>query len=418
MSDRISEARKKYTWTVVLAIFLCTMVNYLDRVNISVTAPVMSKEYGWDTTSLGLIFSSFFWGYFLLQLPGGWLSDKFGGGRLLFGSSLLWAVFTFLTAIPSNLIVLSGVRAALGAGEAVNFPAQTAFIGRHLPKRMVSRIMGFNFSAIALGPFIGTPLSVYFMTNWGWRSVFYAMGAMSLAWALFWFWLTRWAGMTDETVTSVNQGEAMQARASEAIFEKPLTKVEVWGSSMSWYCCSYVFYFFAFWLPTYFVKARGMSVEQMAGFATIPWLVLFFTMNVAGHVVDIIKQKSAHSIFWRRMIFAAGFAWAAVFIFPLQHATTGGGAVLLICVAFMGLGWSWPVAFALPIEYAPAKAGVVTGFMNAWGQVAGITAPLITGAVIAGGNWEWAFIITAFISIMGTALVAGTSHYSTGVRRA
>src|ERR1039458_8693831 len=107
----MSESRNRYSWIVVLAIFLGTMINYLDRVNISVTAPIMSTEYGWNTANLGIIFSSFFWGYFLLQLPGGWLADRYGGGRLLFGSSLLWTIFTFLTAFPSNLIVLSGVRA-------------------------------------------------------------------------------------------------------------------------------------------------------------------------------------------------------------------------------------------------------------------------------------------------------------------
>ncbi len=408
----MSDSKKTYGRLVIVAIFLCTMVNYLDRVNISVTAPMMSKEYGWDTTRLGIVFSSFFWGYFLLQLPGGWLADRYGGRRILFGSSLLWAVFTFLTAFPSNLLGLSAVRAGLGAAEAPNFPALTPFIARHLPKHLVSRILGFNFSAIALGPFVGTPFAAFCVIHWGWRSVFYTFAGMSLIWAVLWIWVTNRAGMTDATGAEAEPDAA--AGTGQAIFEKPFSKLEVWGSSVAWYCTSYVFYFFVLWLPTYFMKVRGMSAAEMAGFATVPWLVLFITMNVAGYFVDIVKQRSKHSIFWRRMIFAGGFAWSAVFLFPLQHATTSTEAVALICIAFLGLGWTWPVAFALPIEYAPAKAGVVTGFMNSWGQIAGISAPIITGAVIAGGTWGMAFFITAAVSLLGTVLVAGTSHYSTG----
>src|SRR5215218_3596114 len=99
---------------LVVVIFLCTLVNYIDRVNISVTAPAMIEEYGWDSKSLGVVFSSFFWGYLLLQMPSGWLVDRFGGRRIMFGSTVLWAAFTALTALPRSIAGLSVVRALLG----------------------------------------------------------------------------------------------------------------------------------------------------------------------------------------------------------------------------------------------------------------------------------------------------------------
>jgi len=411
----VNTSKRAASWLIVFMLFMGALVNYIDRVNISVTAPMMIKEYGWDTASLGIVFSSFFWGYFLLQIPAGWLADKYGGRRILFGSSILWAALTFLTAFPGNIFGLTAVRAMLGASEASNNPAQASFIGRHLPRALVGRIQGFTHSAISLGPLIATPLAVYCITQWGWRSVYYVFAGLSLLWALAWFWTTKATGMTDDAVAERGAKELAEARTKDGIFENPLSRAEVWGSSMAWFNNSYVFYFFLFWLPTYFVKARGMSVQEMAGLATIPWLVLFCTMNFGGWVVDVIKRKSKHSIFWRRMVFAGGFVWSAIFIYPLQSVETSGQAVVLISLAFLGLGWTWPVASALPIEYAPRKAGLITGFMNSWGQVAGIVAPIITGAVIAGGKWDKAFLVAAVISLLGALLVAIPSRYSTGV---
>jgi fucose permease len=169
------------------------------------------------------------------------------------------------------------------------------------------------------------------------------------------------------------------------------------------------------WLPTYFIKARGLSVQDMAIFSTIPWACLFVAMNVMGYLVDWVKNNVKHNIFWRRMILAVGLAWTAIFVFLMQGATTAGTAVIYLCIAFVGLATSWPVAWALPIDYAGPKAGIVAGFMNSWGQVAGITTPLIIGYLIAGGQWENAFYYAAAAAIVGTLVIVFTGKYSTGV---
>jgi ACS family glucarate transporter-like MFS transporter len=411
-----NDKAKPYGW-IIFAIFLCTVVNYVDRVNISIAAPEMIKEYGWSTAKLGVVFSSFFWGYLILQLPMGWLADKYGGRRILFGSAVSWAVFTLMTAFPSSILGLSTVRAALGAGEAANFPAQASFIGRFLPKRLVSRIQAFNLSAMTVGALAATPLAVYAMTHWGWRSVFYLFAGLSLLWGVWWMWLTTRAGMTDDAhIESASDKPQAADVEREAIFENPLRRLEVWGSSLVWYSGAYVFYFFLMWLPTYFVKARGLSPREMASVVTITWSVLFVMMNVAGYLVGLVRQRCVHNIFWRRMILVGALVWASVCIYFLQYATTSREAVVLICVGFVGLAFQWPVAWALPIEYAPKKSGIITAFMNIWGQVAGIVAPLITGYVIIGGNWSKAFLVTAMFALMGAILVGVTSRYSTGVK--
>jgi MFS family permease len=177
-----------------------------------------------------------------------------------------------------------------------------------------------------------------------------------------------------------------------------------------------VFYFFLMWLPIYFVKARGLSVHDMAIFSTIPWASLFVSMNVMGYAVDWVKNNVKHSVFWRRMMLAAGLLWTAIFVFLMQGAETSTTAVIYLCIAFVGLSVSWPVAWALPIDYAGANAGVVAGFMNSWGQLAGISTPIIIGYLIAGDQWERAFWYAAAAAVVGTLLIAFTSKYSTGVK--
>jgi len=210
---------------------------------------------------------------------------------------------------------------------------------------------------------------------------------------------------------------ATEKKVVPAIFDQPLKQLEVWGSSMQAGCNSYVFTFVVLWLPTYFVKARGMSVQDMAVFSTIPWVVLFVFMNIAGFIVDYVKNNTVHSIFWRRMILVAGYVWCGTFILQIQNVQTSKQALMYICIAFVGLGFTWPVGFSLPIEYAGLKAGLITGFLNCWGQGVSIIQPLITGYVAATNNWGLAFVWAAGFSLAGAVVVLVTSRYNTGVQK-
>lgn len=395
---------------IVLLIFLGTMMNYMDRVNISLAAPAMVKEEGWSMVELGVVLSSFFWGYFLFQLPGGWLADRFGGRRVMTVAGYWWSVFTALTAFPRSLPVLTGVRAALGLGEAVNFPGGTSIVARWLSPKTTARVQGFNLSAIAMGPLIATPLSVFLITTWGWRSIFYVFAVISFIWASVWWIVTKRAGLPD--IPEKDPSTAGRTVAPDFL-EQPFKSLEVWGSSMAWYSNSYVFYFLLTFLPTYFVQAQHVPLQELSLLGTIPWAVLFVMMNVAGWISDYVGRVSSHSIFWRRMMYAGAYLWASVFMLIAKGATDATSAVVLISLALVGLAFSWPVAWSLPVMYARSKAGLLSGFMNAWGQVAGILAPLITGAAAGSGNWGAAFLWVAGFSLMGAVLVAGTTRWST-----
>jgi MFS transporter, ACS family, glucarate transporter len=229
MASRIG----RFHMTLIGILFLCTIINFMDRVNISITAPLMVKEYGWNSTDLGFVFSSFFWGYFLLQIPMGWLADRIGPRRLLIGSTLSWAGFTALTPFVTSIGMLGVVRAGLGAGEAALFPAQTSFVARFLPRNMICRIQAFNQSAISLGPLIATPFAAWIMTQWGWQTVFYVLAVITLGWTLLWTLLTK--RIRGNTITmDETEPDAVVEKKPDALFEKPFRSVEVWGASVIW----------------------------------------------------------------------------------------------------------------------------------------------------------------------------------------
>jgi nitrate/nitrite transporter NarK len=161
-----------------------------------------------------------------------------------------------------------------------------------------------------------------------------------------------------------------------------------------------------------------MSIEDMAIFGTLPWAFLLVTCLAWGVIADVIKAKIKHHVFWRRIVFSVALVWSGIFILLMPTASTSIEAVIYLCIAFIGFGSGWAICWALPIEYAGAQAGLVSGFMNCWGQLAGILVPLIIGYLVSDGHWDHAFWFTAGMTFVGAIVLAGTSRYNTGVKQA
>ncbi len=130
---------------MVILFFTSNLICYMDRINIAVTAPVIMSEFGWDEAALGIILSSFFWGYTLLQIPGGWLADRYGGKKVLGIGVLWWSFFTMITPLARTVVNMTVVRAWMGLGEGVNFPSIQSLTSRWIPSQERSRVMGFTY---------------------------------------------------------------------------------------------------------------------------------------------------------------------------------------------------------------------------------------------------------------------------------
>lgn len=180
-----------------LTLFACQFArqgchdSFRDRICISHAAPEMRKEYGFDAVTMGWIFSAFNLSYSLLQIPGGWLGDKFGPRRVLTGIVLWWSAFTAATALSVGKVSMYGVRLLFGAGEVGAFPTATRALSLWLPARERGFAQGLTHSGARLGAALTPPLAVYLITSFGWRSVFYIFGALGAVWAASWYWYYR-----------------------------------------------------------------------------------------------------------------------------------------------------------------------------------------------------------------------------------
>ncbi|HJY80211.1 MAG TPA: MFS transporter, partial [Candidatus Binatia bacterium] len=171
---------------VVVLLFLSVVVLYMDRVNISVVAPVLMKELGWDPAVMGMVLSAFFVGYFLTQIPGGWLSDRWGAKGILGGAVAWWSLITMLTPFARTTSSMLAVRVSLGLGEGMSPPCLYTSIARWVPVNERSRVAAFLASGMYVGLIIAFPLAVWIMTHLGWPWVFYLFGFLGLVWSAIW----------------------------------------------------------------------------------------------------------------------------------------------------------------------------------------------------------------------------------------
>src|SRR6202048_1378607 len=172
---------------ILALISLMYLITYLDRVNISTAAPAISEEFGFDRITMGVIFSAFVWAYALFQVPGGWLSDRFGARPVLAAIVAYWSVMTAATAAATGALSFVVLRFLFGIGEAGAFPGATRAMQVWYPREERGFVQGLTHSASRLGAAIAPPLVVLIMTTLGWRSVFYICGAVGFVWSLLWY---------------------------------------------------------------------------------------------------------------------------------------------------------------------------------------------------------------------------------------
>jgi len=179
-STRTSTRPSRGRWYVLLMISAMYLITYLDRVNISTAAPLISSEYGFDKITMGFIFSAFVWAYAMFQVPGGWLSDKLGARGVLASIVTYWSIMTAATAGAFNAVSFIVVRFLFGVGEAGAFPGATRAMQLWYPQPERGFVQGITHSASRLGAAIAPPLVVLIMSQWGWRAVFLICGAVGV----------------------------------------------------------------------------------------------------------------------------------------------------------------------------------------------------------------------------------------------
>jgi ACS family glucarate transporter-like MFS transporter len=399
-------SRTRY-WVVVYAVVL-SVITYVDRVSISQAAPLISEELGLSRVQMGWAFSAFSLGYFLFQIPGGWMSDWVGPRRILTGIVIWWSVFTAATGWAWNLVTLIAARLLFGVGQAGGFPVLTKTFTAWLPRDEQVRAQGIMWLSARWGGAAAPMIVVTLIQFASWRRTFEVLGVLGLIWAIF-FW--RWYRDSPRDHASVSQAELAiignpQAGASgqgNVPWARFLSSPSVWFLFLQYFCISWGWYFYITWLPTYIQEARGQTMEQSALLAGIPLFFGGIGSLFCGFILSRLGTLLGSERLARRGIAGVGnFAAGACLVVSVQ-ITEPLWAVVAMGFASFANDLSMPPAWAACMDLGGRYAGALSGAMNAAGNLAGFIAPPAVAYILSatGDNWPLTFYVSA-----GTYFVA------------
>jgi MFS family permease len=397
---------------------LMYLITYMDRANISAAAPLIAKEFGFSKITMGIIFSAFTWGYAALQVPGGWMGDKYGPRRVLGIIVTYWSIMTALTAKAVGVVSFSIIRFLFGVGEAGAFPTATRAMQLWYPREERGLAQGVTHSASRLGAAIVPPVTVAIMTALGWRWVFYIFGAVGIIWSLFWHLAYR---NMPEQHKWVNQAELVHIRGVDEkgnikqvdIEKKPavpwrvlLKHSNMWAVMCAYFTYGYSFWIFLSWLPSYLVDYRGFTLLKMGWFASLPLFAGVIGDTAGGWLTDTLLVKTGNAKFARRSVATTGMLGCMVFILLSALTTNPYTAVYCLTGAMFFLECIIGPTWGVSMDVGGAYSGTVSGMMNMAGNIGGALSPIVFGVLVAHGSWVAPFIVAACLLFIGAGIWA------------
>jgi sugar phosphate permease len=387
------------------------LINYFDRINLSVAAPQLKAAFDLSPAQMGLLFSAFFWPYALLQIPAGIVLDRFGVTRLGRWGAFLWAVASAVTAFASGFGGIFAARAMLGVAEAPGFPVSSKATGYWFPRKERALATAIFDAAAKFSNVIGVPLVAVVVVSMGWRWGFGVTALLSLAYFIAFFFIYR--DPSQDTKLSeaerryiVEGGATPEGTASASAFSMLgylLKKAKVWGLTIGFAAYGYSFYLFLTWLPGYLVQTMHMSILKSAGFAAIPWAVATVAdLIVGGWLIDHLIARGRDETRVRKAVLVCGMVLGLA-VFGATMTTNPVWAIVWISIALGGLASAAPVGWSLPSLIAPkGGVGTIGGIMNFINNLMGVAAPVVTGFIVGATNsFANAFLIAGVILLIG-----------------
>jgi sugar phosphate permease len=405
-------------WYILLLISVMYLITYLDRVNISTAAPVISKEFGFDNITMGYIFSAFVWAYALFQVPGGWLSDRFGARKVLGCVVAYWSVMTAATGLAFSATSFIVIRFLFGVGEAGAFPGATRAMQLWYPRQERGFVQGITHSASRAGAAIAPPIVLLIMLNLGWRWAFYICGAVGFAWALWWSFsyrnLPEEHGMVNPAELERIRGVGPQGAINPPPIEKQtnvpwatlLRSANMWAVMLAYFTYVYCLWIFLTWLTKYLVDVRHFTLLKGGLLASLPLWAGVVGDTAGGLATDWLLKRTGSARIGRRVVAIVGLLGCAAFIVPAALTEDAYTAVYCLTASMFFLECTIGPSWAVPMDTGGKYSGTVSGMMNMAGNFGGAISPIVFGYLAQGDNWQAPFIVAACLLVGGAAVWA------------
>jgi ACS family sodium-dependent inorganic phosphate cotransporter len=424
-----------HRWKVVVCIAVAFVLGNMDKVNMSVAVIPMAQELGWSGLERGLVSSSFFWGYTLTQLPGGYISTKLGGARVLAAGVALWSLGTLVAppAAQLSLLALCFTRMIVGLGEGVAPSAATSLLAKMMPPNERSRAVSYVWGGLDVGSVVGLILCGPLIKSFGWPSVFYLFAILGLAWCALWptfkaddvkppVNVHKQYAVMESVEEPVEVKGAMEPEKVHVPYAEFLKSMPVWAVTVAHFSFNWGYYTLLAWLPSYFELALGLEVDKSSFLTLIPYLAMVAMMPLVGPVADGMVTRGVPITRVRKICQGLAFVGPAICMIacglltpavrlgtdPALAAAAVAAAptpliVALLSFAFAFGAWSRAGLYCNHQDLSPRYAGALLGITNTAGALPGVLGVAAAGYLLDITN-SWALAIfypTAICQLLG-----------------
>ncbi|MFE5429040.1 MFS transporter [Peribacillus simplex] len=382
---------------ILFLLFVGYLVDYLDRMVMSVAVVSIKEEFNLDAAAVGAILSSFFLSYAIMQIPGGWLTDKLGSRRVLIWSIIVWSVFTVFTGFAWSLISLLVIRFLFGLGQGGYPSASQKGIADYFPRderpKASAYLMSSNYFGMALAPLVAAPM-ILFM---GWRNMFYVIGLLGILLTIaFWVYFKP-------------KESPAPLKDNRIPMKELLMNSGLWKITVMWFAAGIVNWGLSSWIPSYLMEARGMDLLSMGFYAALPGISTGVAMLFSGWLLDSFFNNL------EKYYAAFGMLMSGIFLYMMFTSTSLVAAMVYLNLCMVFKSFAFTVAFALPHKIMSKQViGSAMGVINMGAQAAGFISPLVMGFIITlTGSYNgafWFLIACSAISIIAALSIKKYNH--------
>ncbi|TCK44304.1 ACS family D-galactonate transporter-like MFS transporter [Paraburkholderia sp. BL8N3] len=418
-ATRKTVRRSRARFGILALLAIGTMINYLDRTVLGIAAPQLTNELGISAAVMGVMFSAFSWTYVAAQIPGGMFLDRFGTKLTYYLSMTLWSLATLLQGFVTGVGTLLACRLGLGVAESPCFPANSRVVATWFPQKERAMATG----TYTVGEYIGlacfSPLLFALMGEFGWRALFYVVGAAGMLFGGIWWlfyreprdhpganaaeleYIEAGGGLTNDPASDIEHGAKAKPKFEWRTIGRLLKHRQLAGICFGQFAGNSTLVFFLTWFPTYLATERHMGWLKIGFFAILPFIAASVGVMFGGVLSDWLLARGKSANVARKLPIIAGLLLASTIVLA-NYVESNAVVIAILSVAFFAQGMA-ALGWTLVSDIAPeGMLGVTGGIFNLAANLAGIITPLAVGFIVAAtGSFVGALAFIGTIALLG-----------------
>ena len=391
-------SNRKTSIVAFVLLYIAYCISYIDRAAISLALAQIGKDFNLQAADLGIVISAFFLGYAAMQVPGGWLSDRFGSKYVVIVTIVMWSLFTAFTSLAWSLTSLIAIRFIFGIAEGAFPPASIRAIAEVFKKdsrpKMAALLLSSNYAGSMVAPLIMAPLILWL----GWRHAFNTIGIAGIAFAVIYFVFVPYLGRSGATDTLASAAKAEDRAPMRELMKNPL----LWQLMVVWFGLSCVNKGLDSWMPLYLLQQRGLDLKTVGVVAPIPFVMATFATAIGGWVMTTFFDER------EKYLLIGSSALTGIFLYAMYKAETLSALIAYQSLVYFFKSFVLASVIALPTKLLrDDQIGSGIGMVNLGGQSAGFVAPAAIGFIVTGtGSFDAAFGFLVAMTALSVVVAA------------